>query len=255
MLSHPTLRIGDHHWLLPLQRAPGGLHRQWCLRHKDCPARDRCRERCQCAYGQRVAGRSKWRPGLMASSHPGSRLADGVAGGAAGWALDRLSLMLIYRSFAVLHAGRAGSCDADQSRTQRVESRSDVFIGHLGHHIPRCGAAQAAKEWPTCTRSHGGIAAAAATGGSSCAVMFVSPSSRAFEKTGRDSVSECDMPQTLRLSNARKTCRLVHDPYRSLTSQRGLIHGSWLERASDCLPRMWSAAFSPVMIEGLFRLP
>lgn len=43
--------------------------------------------------------------------------------------------------------------------------------------------------------------------------------------------------------------------YRSLTAARGLTHGSWLERASGCLPRIWSAAFSPVMIEGPFKLP
>lgn len=124
MLSHPTLRIGDHHWLLPLQRAPGRLHRQWCLRHKDCPARDRCRERCQCAYGQRLAGRSKWRPGLMASSHPGSRLADGVAGGASGWALDRLSLMLILS--VVPFSTRGGPTPA--MRISRGRSGSKVVL-------------------------------------------------------------------------------------------------------------------------------
>ena len=43
--------------------------------------------------------------------------------------------------------------------------------------------------------------------------------------------------------------------YRSLTSHRGLIHGSWLDRAAGSRPRMWSAAFSPVMIDGPLRLP
>ncbi len=43
--------------------------------------------------------------------------------------------------------------------------------------------------------------------------------------------------------------------YRSLTAARGFSHGTWLERASMPLPRMWSAAFSPVMMDGLLRLP
>src|SRR5262249_834413 len=43
--------------------------------------------------------------------------------------------------------------------------------------------------------------------------------------------------------------------HRSLSCQRGLIQGSRLEGGSGVRPRMWSAAFSPVMIEGALRLP
>src|SRR5690606_35493225 len=42
---------------------------------------------------------------------------------------------------------------------------------------------------------------------------------------------------------------------RSLSCQRGLIHGSRLEGGSGARPRMWSATFSPTMIEGALRLP
>src|SRR3954452_4657863 len=43
--------------------------------------------------------------------------------------------------------------------------------------------------------------------------------------------------------------------YLSDTCQRGLIQGSWLDGGSGVRPRMWSAAFSPVMIDGALRLP
>src|SRR5882762_5225403 len=43
--------------------------------------------------------------------------------------------------------------------------------------------------------------------------------------------------------------------YLSDACQRGLIHGSWLDGASGVRPRMWSDAFSPVMIDGALRLP
>ena len=53
----------------------------------------------------------------------------------------------------------------------------------------------------------------------------------------------------------------MHNPYatrglqRSEVRQRGLIQGAAFDGGKGVRPRMWSAAFSPTMIEGALRLP
>ena len=56
--------------------------------------------------------------------------------------------------------------------------------------------------------------------------------------------------------NCRSQSRiLTHRAQRSLSVQRGLIHGCRSSGGRAGLPRMWSDAFSPTKIEGALRLP